>query len=204
MTETPDDTSRVVAETRAERTRLVELLAALPPTDWGRESLCAGWQVREVVAHLTMPYRISTPEFFAGLLRARFSVNRYADRDAHAATSTRSDEDLLTLLRENIEHPWRPPGGGAVGALSHDVIHGLDLTEPLGLPRCPAERIGLVLAHTSPKSLRHFGVDLGGSRLVATDADVSVGEGAETRLSAADILLVLSGRRSLTAVTRER
>ena len=44
-----------------------------------------------------------------------------------------SIKDLLTSLRDNVNHPWKPPGGGYEGALSHDVIHGLDITVPLGI-----------------------------------------------------------------------
>jgi hypothetical protein len=39
----------------------------------------------------------------------------------------------VDLLRRNIDNPWQPPGGGATAALSHDVIHGLDVTEAPGL-----------------------------------------------------------------------
>ena len=73
----------LVAETRAERTRLVHLLGRLTPEQWRQPSLCAGWQVREVVAHITMPYRTTLPRVAVGLTRARFSFDRYADRDAH-------------------------------------------------------------------------------------------------------------------------
>ena len=93
----------------------------------------------------------------------------------------------------------QPPGGGPAGALSHDVIHGLDATEPLSLPAPPAGRIALVLASTSPRQTRYFGVDLDGQRLTATDADVSVGDGANVvPMTAKDILLVVTGRLPLT------
>ena len=69
-----------------------------------------------------------------GLVVAGFSFNRFADRDARSTTRSKSEAELVDLLRRNIDNPWQPPGGGAVGALSHDVIHGLDVTEALGLP----------------------------------------------------------------------
>jgi hypothetical protein len=81
----------------------------------------------------------------------------------------------------------------------HDVIHGLDATEPLGLPGPPADRIALVLASTGPRQLRYFGVELEGQRLTATDADVSVGEGANAvPMTASEILLVVTGRYPLS------
>ncbi|MCE5290710.1 MAG: hypothetical protein LLG14_15925, partial [Nocardiaceae bacterium] len=92
------------------------------------------------------------------------------------------------------DHPWSPPGGGRVGALSHDVIHGLDFTEPLGLPAAPADRIALVLQNSTTRSQDFFGVDLRGRRLVATDAEVAIGAGVDVEMSAREILLTIAGR----------
>jgi hypothetical protein len=102
------------------------------------------------------------------------------------------------LRKEPHASRLRPtPGGGAAGALSHDVIHGLDVTEALGLPAAPADRIALALASAGPRQLKYFGVDLNGRRLTATDADVSVGEGAVAEpMTAREILLVVTGRRT--------
>lgn len=196
-------TDEIVAATHAERARLVSLFEDLEPEQWSRSSLCADWRVREVLAHITMPFRSTVPGVFLGLVRARFSFDRYADRDARAVAGSMTDAELVALLRDNIRHPWRPPGGGQVGALSHDVIHGLDITEPLGLPGPPAARAALVLRNATPRAMRYFRVDLDGTRLVATDADVTIGDGAEVRLPVADLLLVVSGRRTLAEITRE-
>lgn len=38
--------------TVAERRRLAALLTDLTPEQWGADSLCRGWRIREVVAHL--------------------------------------------------------------------------------------------------------------------------------------------------------
>lgn len=195
---TPAD--HLISETRTERERLAGLFAELTPEQWDTPSLCDGWRVCEVVAHLTMPFRTKTSGVLAGVARAGFSFTRYADRDARSTARALSADDLVDLLRRNIDHPWQPPGGGRTGALSHDVIHGLDATEPLGLPPAPADRVALVLASTSARQLKYFGVDLGGRRLDATDADVSVGEGpAVWALPAREILLVVTGRRPLKA-----
>lgn len=193
-------TDRLADETYAERARLASLLDGLDPGQWDVPSLCAGWRVREVVAHITMPFRTSVPRLVAGLLRARLSFDRYADRDARMFAARTSDGELVDVLRSNIRHPWQPPGGGQAGALSHDVIHGLDVTEPLGLPGPPPSRIELVLQHAGKRNLDYFGVDLDGTRLEATDADVTVGHGVPLRIPAKDLLLVVTGRRTLAEV----
>lgn len=187
----------LVAETGAERRRIVELLADLSPEQWGAPTLCAGWRVREVVAHITMPYRLTADEFTSGLANAGYDFNQYADEQARADTERLSDDELLASLRDNVDHPWQPPGGGATAALSHDVIHGLDITEPLGLQPSPPARIALVLNDAGEKNLEYFGTSLDGIRLVASDADVTLGDGTTVELPARDILLAVTGRHPM-------
>lgn len=193
----PSATDVVTTETHAERRRLAGLLDQATPDQWAHPSLCTGWRVREVVAHMTLPYRHSGFRVLRGMIAARGRFNVFADRIARHDTSTLGDTELLRSLQHNIEHPWRPPGGGELGALSHDVIHGLDITEPLGWPRPPVERLQLVLGGTSPRQLTYFGVDLTGVRLVASDCDLRIGTGREVVLEAADILLIVTGRRPI-------
>ncbi len=187
-----------IQETFSECRRLSGFLSQLTSEQWEAHSLCAGWRVREVVAHLTMPYRTPRWRVVAGILGAGFSFNRYANRAACADTRALTDAELLASYRANITNPWRPPGGGAIGALSHEVIHGLDITEPLHLPPAPPDRIALVLQAASPRQLKYFGVDLQGHRLVATDADATVGSGEPVSLPAKDILLIVTGRQAMT------
>jgi uncharacterized protein (TIGR03083 family) len=190
-----DLTDPLARETAAERTRLADLYAGLDAGQWAAPSLCAGWRVREVLAHVTMPYRHSGLRVLCGIAAARGDFNKFADRMARADTARLSDAELLASLRANVHHPWRPPRGGQAGALSHDVIHGLDVTEALGLPRVPAERVRHVLDSAGPRALAFFGTDLTGLRLVATDTDLSLGTGAEVvELPAVDLLLRVTGR----------
>lgn len=194
--------AHLAGETQAERERLATLFCGLSPEQWDTPSLCAGWRVHEVVAHMTMPFRTKPLWVMAGMVRAGFSFNRYADRDARATSQATSETELADLFRRNIDNPWQPPGAGPAGALSHDVIHGLDATEPLSLPAPPADRIALVLASTSPRQSRYFGVDLDGQRLTATDADISVGDGANVvMMTTKDMLLVVTGRLPLSKVS---
>ncbi|MFC7550951.1 maleylpyruvate isomerase family mycothiol-dependent enzyme [Plantactinospora sp. GCM10030261] len=162
----------------------------------GRAHLCAGWRVREVVAHTTMPFRTSLGRTLFELVRAGGKVNRMADRCARRDAAVLSAEQLVAALRDNIAHPWTPPAGGRLGALSHDVIHGLDITVGLGLDRrVPGERIAMVLIGMRPRNIAFFGVDLAGVELRATDLDWSHGSGTPVRGLAQDLLLVLCGRR---------
>jgi len=130
------------------------------------------------------------------MAKARGNFNRMADRCARRDAAKLPPEQLLASLRDNVTHPWKPPGGGVHGALSHDVIHGLDITVGLGLNRqVPPERVAMVLAGMRPKNIAFFGTDLAGIALQATDLDWSHGTGTPVRGLAQDLLLVLCGRR---------
>ncbi|MGH3664377.1 MAG: maleylpyruvate isomerase family mycothiol-dependent enzyme [Micromonosporaceae bacterium] len=186
------DITRAVA---AERTDLAAILTGLPTAQWDAPSLCAGWRTREVVAHMTTPFRYSAPRFILEMIKARGNFNRMSDRTARRDAAALSAEQLVTTLRDNVNHPWKPPGGGLVGALSHDVIHGLDITVALGLGRLvPEDRMRLVLGGITPRSVKFFGVDLDGVRLRADDLDWSYGSGAVLSGAAQHLLLVLCGR----------
>ncbi|MFF3227549.1 maleylpyruvate isomerase family mycothiol-dependent enzyme [Nocardia suismassiliense] len=180
----------------AERTELAELLAGLAAERWDGATLCRGWRVREVVAHITMPYRLSGARFAVEMVRAAGSFHRMADRVARRDAAELTAEDLLKSLWDNVAHPWKPPGGGFAGALSHDVIHGLDITVGLGLGRkVPEDRLRMVLEAINPKSVKFFGVDLKGIELRADDVDWRYGSGEVLSGAAQDLLLVLCGRR---------
>ncbi len=189
-------------ETVAQRTGMVDVLNELSEDEWDRPSLCEGWRVREVVAHITMPYRHSSRTILTALVRARGKFDVVADRLARRDAAEGSSSQLLGLLRDNVKHRWTPPGGGQLGALSHDVIHGLDITEALGLaPVSPPERVMYVL--NSPQLTRAFKVDLTGYDLSATDTRYRHGEGDPVRLPSKDLLLICTGRRPLASEASE-
>lgn len=189
-------TEDIRAAVAAERRDQAELLAGLTEEQWNAPSLCEGWRVKEVVAHTTLPFRSSLGRVLLEMVKSagRFNhaSNRMALKDAAALTT----DELLSCLKANIDHPWTPPGDGPAGALSHDVIHGLDITVALGLDRgVPHDRLRVVLGGMKPGHVKYFGADLAGKRLEATDMDWTFGEGEPVRGLAQDLLLVVCGRR---------
>ena len=181
----------------AQRAELAEVLAGLPAPSWDEPTLCAGWRVREVVAHITMPFRYGGPRFMLELARSRGRFNAMADRVARRDAARMSPAELADAVTSNARHPWKPPGGGFAGALAHDLIHGLDITVPLGLSApVPEERLRLILPGSlADRSVKFFGTDLDGIELRAEDMDWTLGSGAPLTGTAADLLLVLSGRK---------
>jgi uncharacterized protein (TIGR03083 family) len=181
----------------AERRDLAAVLAALPAERWDEPTLCEGWRVRELVSHLTTPYRYSGPQIVFGLIRARGNFDRLADRLARRDAAALTAEELTVSLADNVEHPWKPPRGGYAAALTHDVVHGLDFVLPLGLDRrVPMDRLRRVLdGLANPAGLRYFGVDLDGVRLEAGDLDWTYGSGVPLTGSPEALTALLCGRR---------
>jgi uncharacterized protein (TIGR03083 family) len=191
----PTDTE-LAASVAAEFLALAAQLQVLPEEAWDTPSLCEGWRVREVMAHLTMAVRHSPDQFQKELAACGWDFtrlsNEVAARDAALPTA-----QLLANLRDPEMHSWTPPGGGWAGALNHVVIHGLDVTVPLGLPGCsPPETIRAVLDGLTVGGMHeHFGGALTGVALRATDLDWSFGSGEPRTGRAADLALALCGRQ---------
>ncbi|WP_328548999.1 maleylpyruvate isomerase family mycothiol-dependent enzyme [Streptomyces platensis] len=186
----------IKAAIAAERRELAAMLDGLPGGQWDAPTLCAGWRVREVVAHMSMGFRYSLPKTVAELVRAGGNLHRMTDRCARRDAAAASTSELAGFLREHAHHPWKPPVGGIAAALGHDVVHGLDITVALGLDRrVPEDRVRLLLEKITPGTARFFGADLRGIQLRADDLDWSFGTGTPLYGSAQDLLLVAYGRK---------
>ena len=176
------------------RDGLADLLAAAPADTWAAPSLCAGWQVGHVVAHLTMPARLTPAQFRAEMAAAGGDFGVLSDAVA-ARDAALPPEDLLAALRSPVLHGWQPPGGGAVGALSHAVIHSLDVTVALDRPPvAPEQAVTAVLDQLAAAEGSWFGIDLTGVRLEAADTGWSWGSGEVVRADSARLVALLSGR----------
>jgi uncharacterized protein (TIGR03083 family) len=189
-----DDTA-IQPAVAAEYASLAGLLAAAPGGQWDTWSLCEGWRVREVIAHLTMAARYPEQEFMAELQRHGFDFTKLSNEIAARDARLPADQ-LVACLRSEVMAHWAPPGGGYHGALNHVVIHGLDVTVPLGVPRVsPDETIRVVLDDlTRGGGHAHFGMAVEGRCLQASDLDWSYGSGAALRGAAGDLAAALCGR----------
>ncbi|MGW7004953.1 maleylpyruvate isomerase family mycothiol-dependent enzyme [Streptomyces sp. NPDC054933] len=186
----------VRAAIAAERRELAAMLDGLSEEKWEEPTLCTGWRVREVAAHMTMGFRYSIPKMALELVKARGNLHRMTDRCAREDAAAHSTRELAALLRDNANHPWKPPVGGIKAALGHDVVHGLDITVALGHERrVPEDRLRILLETIDARTLKFFGADLGGVELRANDLDWSFGTGAQLSGAAQDLLLLAYGRK---------
>jgi uncharacterized protein (TIGR03083 family) len=174
---------------------LADTLSSVTNVQWDTPSLCEGWRIREVVAHLTMPARYSQDEFMAELRACGFDFSLLSNTIA-ARDATLPSTELLANLNSEVLHRWTPPEGGQLGALNHVVIHSLDATLPLATPRrVDRETIRIILdALTIGGVHDYFGTTIDGRRLEATDMDWAHGTGRSLRGPADELALVLCGR----------
>ncbi|MGW7434061.1 maleylpyruvate isomerase family mycothiol-dependent enzyme [Streptomyces sp. NPDC054861] len=185
----------VRAEIAAERRDLADVLDGLTDHQWNAPTLCSGWRVREVAAHMSMGFRYSFSRTALELARSGGNLHRMTDRVARRDAAVLTPHDLAAALRDNAHHPWRPPVGGPAAALGHDVIHGLDITVALGIERqLPRDRLRIVLKTVKPSTLRFFRANLDDVELRATDLEWSYGTGTQVARPAQELLLLAYGR----------
>jgi uncharacterized protein (TIGR03083 family) len=174
--------------------RLADLLSVSPGSCWDAPSLCEGWLVRHVVAHVTMPARLDPEQFRSELAAAGGDIHQLSDTVA-ARDGGLPSLDLLDQLRAARLHAWQPPGGGTAGALSHAVIHSLDVTLALDVPPvAPQDALADVLDQLAASNGVWFGLELAGHRLEAADTGWTWGSGQLVRAESGPLVALLSGR----------
>lgn len=178
-----------------ERAGLADLLGSLTPEQWAHPSLCAGWTVREVAAHLSLGPRIGLGTFLIEIVRARGGFNRLVDGTARREAARPRDE-LVAALRAASGSRHLAPGQRLPDAMMDVLVHGQDIALPLGIDRpMPLDATRVSAEHIWRRGFPfHPDRRLRGFRLTATDVSWSAGDGAEIRAPIATLLLVLTGR----------
>ncbi|GAA5156209.1 maleylpyruvate isomerase family mycothiol-dependent enzyme [Pseudonocardia eucalypti] len=179
----------------AERAALIDDLARVAPERWEEPSLCPGWTVHDVVAHMVDVARTTRLGFVVGLAAAGFDFHRQNQRGV-ARERGASPAETLERLREVASRTSTPPAPLDT-RLVEEVVHGEDIRRPLGLTRSyPLEAVARSLRLQARTSASFGGAKelVAGVRLTATDADLSIGEGPEVSGTALSLLLAVSGR----------
>ncbi|MEU6446419.1 maleylpyruvate isomerase family mycothiol-dependent enzyme [Streptomyces sp. NPDC046979] len=180
----------------AERAALIDDLAHLEEERWGQPSLCAGWTVHDVAAHLIDTARTTRLGFVVGLVRERLDFDRQNARGVERERGA-SPQETLQRLRQVASRRSTPPAP-LDSRLVEQVVHGEDIRRPLGITRpYPPEAVvrSLRLQARTPASFGGAKELTAGIRLTAVDADLSIGDGPEVRGPALSLLLAVCGRR---------
>jgi uncharacterized protein (TIGR03083 family) len=183
----------------AERAFLADLLESLPADGWAHPSLCSGWTVRDVGAHLTFA---QTPvrHLLWPAVRAAFRYDTLV-RDT-ALRSPLTHEGIVGTLRGFVGSRRRVAFITDLEPLIDTLVHAQDICRPLGIdhpmpPDAAAAAADRVLA--TPWPIRRW-TQLQGVRLVATDVEWAWGTGPELLAPMQEHLLGLTGRQAVTDV----
>ncbi|WP_326695964.1 maleylpyruvate isomerase family mycothiol-dependent enzyme [Streptomyces sp. NBC_01754] len=189
----------VWAEVESARLRLADLLDGLSREEWESPSLCGGWRVRDVVAHLTLPPTLTTAGWMKELLRSGGSFHRMV-RDSAVRTAREPAAGLVARLREHAGSRLLPPapGAGADTTVMDVLTHSQDIAVPLGreieivpdAARAGLESLWRLRFPFNPRKA------LSGIRFVATDSAWDIGDGPVVTGPASALLLVLTNREA--------
>lgn len=191
-----DEVWAAVDEQRAD---LADLLDTLTPSEWETPSLCTGWRVRDVAAHLTQAHA-SVSTAIKELLRARGSYDRMIYNMAVRQAALPVDA-YAPILRAMIGSRRKAPGITPLEPLIDVLVHGQDIALPLGRTRAMPTQACVLAADRVWPNLFPFRAArrLAGIRFVATDCSWTAGEGAAVHGPIGAILLLLTGRPAALA-----
>lgn len=189
------DADKIFQFCAAERRRIADLAETLDDEQLGAPSLCTPWDVRTVIAHLTVVLTVTPVAMGRAMLHSRGNLHRANDELTREAAAMPIAQ-LVAVLRDKAESRTTPPIGGPRAPLTDLIVHGADIEVPLGLRRDPPVaplETALDFVSGSPAGLVPRG-RLDGIRLVPIDLDRRWGSGAELDGRADDLLLVVCGR----------
>ncbi|MFI6643961.1 maleylpyruvate isomerase family mycothiol-dependent enzyme [Streptomyces sp. NPDC050504] len=190
------DRDRILEWTKAERLGVADFLEGLDGHEWRTDSLCAGWTVHDVAAHLTLSTRTTVKDVLKGAVKARGNWERMEFDAAKARAGAFGPAELVAQIRETAGSARRAPMSSPLDPLTDFLVHGQDVARPLGRVRpMPVEQTVAALRHVVSSPFYGAGKRLRGVRLVATDADWSTGGGPDRAEGpAGDLLLLATGR----------
>lgn len=186
---------RVFVAVADERRSIATLIDGLNPDQLATESLCAGWDVKTVAAHLVSDFTDGFWGFMASGLR-HGSIDRGIDALARRRARA-SAAEIAETLRRQADHRLSPPVIGPLSGLTDVLVHGADMRIPLGLPHRPdPQHVAWVLDFlTSPTQVGFFPRRrLRGIALHDEDTGGTWGDGELIRGSGVAVMLAVCGR----------
>lgn len=201
---TTTETDAMWAGIDDQRARTAALLDSLTPDQWDHPSLCDGWTVRHVAAHLTgqqqrvrdaLGFIIRHPRILRSM-----PLNTFIHDASVLQAEELSTEQIVTRIRDGMGSRRHNPGLTPLETLTDILVHSQDIAIPLGvdLPMRPSLS---ALAATRRWDTRHTWLatvnrrlPLDGYQLRATDTDWIRGQGPDVSGPIGAILLLLTGR----------
>ena len=178
-----------------ERRRLAADLSALSDEQWTLPSLCPGWDLHDVVAHLVDSARTGRLSFVRDLVVARMDFDR-ANANGIAKEKRPDPRRTLAALTQ-VTGLTRTPPANLATRLVEAIVHGEDIRRPLGWRDAyPRGSIAEALTYQlrTPVSFGGGRERAEGLRLVDDSTGATWGSGDEVVGDSLDLLLAVSGR----------
>ncbi len=208
MTMTPTELAACWSAIDDQRRRTADLLEQLSEPQWRQPSLCPGWTVRHVAAHLTLQQqRIGDITAFLArhpsMLR-HLTLNRTISHSAVLQAQLPTQE-IVHRIRATVGSRRHNVLVTPLETLTDVLVHSQDIAVPLRLD-LPMAPTASALAATRSWSTRGTWLatvfrplPLEGCRLTATDIDWSRGDGPPVAGPIGALLLLLTGRTAALA-----
>jgi uncharacterized protein (TIGR03083 family) len=201
---TPAEADTVWAAIDDQRARTADLLDQLTAEQWEHPSLCPGWTVRHVAAHLTLQQQgvrdvASFVAHHPQMLRS-LTLNATIHDSAVLQAHVLSDQEIVSRIRAMIGSRRHNAFVTPLETLTDILVHGQDISIPLGLD-LTMRPTPSALAATRRWDTRGTWLatvfrrlPLDGYRLTATDVDWTRGDGPEIAGPVGALLLLITGR----------
>ena len=183
----------------AERGALADDLTALSDARRQTSSLCTGWSVHDLVAHIVATAEMTKVGFLSKFAGSGFNFSRFADKEVAGGTKN-GPAVTLAALRAAQNNTCSPPGP-VDSWLGETLIHSEDIRRPLGIAHdYPMDAVTRTLDFYKGSNLIVGAKKrITGLTLRATDADWSTGNGPEVTGPAISLLLAMTGRSAALA-----
>jgi uncharacterized protein (TIGR03083 family) len=178
-----------------QRRALAVVLESLAEDEWTHDSLCAGWTVRDVAAHIISSPQIRVRELPAILARGGFGYNQMIFRDVKRRGQAPVAEILADFRRyDGSRH--KPPCTTHIEPLIDILVHSQDILRPLGRTHDLPRDAAVVAADRSRRLAPLLGAGklVRSVRMVATDIDWDRGRGPTIEGPIQELLMLCCGR----------
>lgn len=181
-----------------ERAALAATLAEIAPEEWAHDTLCPGWTVQDIAAHV-----ISNPQIgwgqMGGLMARNLGrgYNTMIFREVKRLGARETPETILADFDRFATSTRHVPTTTTVEPLIDALLHHQDIVRPLGRTRAMPPQAAAVAADRVRRLAPLMGTRklLRSVRLVATDVDWTRGAGPTIEGPMQELLMIASGRR---------
>jgi uncharacterized protein (TIGR03083 family) len=124
-----DKTWKLIA---TERKQLALYGKKLTAKQWRADSLCEGWSIADVYAHLILESRYKAYEVLPSLVRGRGNIHSMMDSLARKYGKAKSQTELTQTLEDDAKLRLSPKFVSPLEVLIDLVIHSADIKLALG------------------------------------------------------------------------